>query len=136
MMTTFQWLVRLRILSNVAVALVMVCWPRFFVETLGFKDPGQNWSETELAWVQALGIAVLLLTHLYVPSALMPHRVSLSNLVVVLAPIIPVALLIWLAIKTGFENGFVWFALYELVFFVAIAWVLRRDWMAVIQSKP
>lgn len=135
-MTTFKWLVRLRIFANLILAGFMLWAPAAFLELLGFTEPGVAPGDAQERWAQALGIAYLFLTFVYIPPAINPARTMMSNAVVVLAPVLPIALFFWLAWKMNFAGGFLCIALYELAFALLLNTVFKRAWIADLMSKP
>jgi hypothetical protein len=135
-MNTFKWLVRLRILGNLLLAGFILYAPQYFLEAFGFADPGSAALTGQQLWAQAFGIAYIFLTLAYVPSAIAPMRTPVSNFYVAFAPIIPIVLYFWLAFQMPWWGGFLWIALYELLFALALNMTLKREWLAELMTRP
>ncbi len=125
-MTSFKWLVRLRILANLVLAgYFMIYAP---VELMKLLDIGGG--ERVQDWIRVAGILYIFITMGYLPSAYSPLKTKVANLFPLLAPILPAILFVWLGGK------FMWFAIYEFVFLLLLNFSHRRGWIAELQSKP
>jgi hypothetical protein len=136
-MTTFKWLVRLRIFANLTLAVFALGWPERFLVLLRFADPNSPQVAQQVLWAQAFGVAYIFLTLAYVPSAIAPARTPLNNILIAVAPIIPILLFFWLAWQMPWWwGGFLWVALYELGFALLLDLTLRREWIALLMTRP
>lgn len=124
-MTAFKWAVRLRILANLVLAVFMLWAPDKLIAKLGFL----NAAAIE-PWVQAAGIFYIFITAGYVPSAFAPRKTVTANIFPLIAPILPIILFFWLG------GGFLWFALYELIFVIILNVAHRRGFIASLMAKP
>ena len=125
-MTTFKWLVRLRIVANIALAGYLMLWaPQKLAGALGLEAPAEL--------IRALGTLYIFVTLACLPSAIAPSRCMPNNLFVLLGPILPIVMLVVIGWTS---RGFMWLAAYELVFTIALNMVFRRDYVADLMSKP
>ena len=128
-MTTFKWLVRLKIVTNLGLAIYMLLHPVVFAQLLRFEDV------PDPAWIQAFAIAVIFLTMGYVPSAIAPLKTRAANLYILIAPIVPIILLFWLAWPAD-NFGFRWVAIYEFASALLLGITFQRGWIADLMTKP
>lgn len=135
-MTTFKWLVRFRILANLLLAGFILYAPQKFIEMFGFADPNSQAVAGQELWAQAFAIAYIFLTLAYVPSAIAPTRTPVSNLYVAFAPIVPIILFFWLAFRMTWWGGFLWIAVYELLFALALNTTLKREYLGDLMTRP
>ena len=125
-MTAFKWLVRLRIIANVALAGYLMLWvPQKLAGILGLGAPAEL--------IRALGTLYIFVTLAYLPSAIAPSRCMPNNLFVLLGPILPIVMFVVIGWTSW---GFMWLAAYELVFAIALNMVFRRDYVADLMAKP
>src|SRR5262249_7273770 len=81
-------------------------------------------------WVELVGGVVLVLWTLYLPGCIEPAQVRWPNVVGIVARFV----LAVAYVRLG--QGLRWFALYELVFAVALAWSYRQLLRAELMSRP
>jgi hypothetical protein len=127
-MTAFKWLVRLRIVANLALVAYFMLWdPQKLADALRVEVP------VDFAWVRALGIVYAFVTIAYLPSAIAPSRCMPNNLFVLLGPILPIIMFVAIGWSS---RGFLWFAAYELLFAIALSITFHREFVADVMSKP
>jgi hypothetical protein len=81
-------------------------------------------------WVQLWGVMLLITASLYLPGWIEPLHVRWPNIVGIIARVV-------LAIAyVSLGRGLRWFALYELIFAVALAWSYRALLRADLMSRP
>ena len=81
-------------------------------------------------WVQLWGVMLLITASLYLPGWIEPLQVRWPNIVGIIARFV-------LAIAyVSLGRGLRWFALYELIFAVALAWNYRALLRADLMSRP
>ncbi len=123
-MTLFKQIVRLRILALLAVALYALIDPASFPASLGGGET------VDADWVRAVGVLFIFIAFAYLPSAIAPSRTHLSNLFPLLAPVIPAVLFVWIG------GPFLWLALVELAFLLALHLSFRRDAIRWLMARP
>lgn len=128
-MTAFKWLARVRILANIAVGLVLMLWPSLPFEWLREPTPQPQWI------VSVIGIALVYVALAHVASAVAPGLAMSSNLFVILGPILPVVLLVWLGLAVPSRAALL-LAFYEAVFVLALSRTFQRGWLADLATKP
>jgi hypothetical protein len=81
-------------------------------------------------WVQLWGVMLLITASLYLPGWIEPLHVRWPNIVGIIARFV-------LAIAyVSLGRGLRWFALYELIFAIALAWSYRALLRADLMSRP
>ncbi len=128
-MTTFKWLARVRILLNLALGVLLICRPSLPFEWLHETTPQPTWI------VGVIGIALIYVAFAHVASAVAPGLAMSSNLFVVLGPILPIALLVWLGLSVPSRAALL-LAFYESVFVLLLSRTLQRGWLADLATKP
>jgi hypothetical protein len=128
-MTAFKWLARARILANLALGTVLMAWPALPFEWLHETTPQPVWI------VSVIGIALIYGAFAHVASAVAPSLTMSSNLFVVLGPILPIALLVWLGLSVPSRAALL-LAFYESVFVLLLSRTLQRGWLADLATKP
>ena len=103
------------------IAVVVPVWLAHKADLPGPPSPG---------WVQLWGVMLLIMATLYLPGCIEPVHVRWPNLVGIVGRF----LLALAYIHLG--QGFWWFAAYELVFAVALAWSYSRLLRAELMSQP
>jgi hypothetical protein len=125
-MTTFKWLVRLRIVANIALAAYVTLWdPQRLSDILNVAAPAEL--------VRAVGVLYVFATLAYLPSAIAPSRCMPSNIFVLVGPILPIIMFTAIA---GSGRGWLWLAAYELVFTVVLNVAFRRDFVDDVMARP
>ena len=81
-------------------------------------------------WVQLWGVMLLITATLYLPGYVEPVQVRWPNIVGIIARFVLAVAYVHLG------RGLRWFALYELMFAVALAWSYRRLLRAELMSRP
>lgn len=123
-MTLFKQIVRLRILALLAIALYALIDPAGFVALLrGGEDVDHD-------WVRGVGALLIFIAFAYLPSAIAPSRTHVANLFPLLAPVIPAILFVWIG------GPFLWLALVELAFMLALHLSFRRDALRWLMAQP
>jgi hypothetical protein len=103
------------------IALVAPIWLARAADLPGAPSPG---------WVRLWGIMLLITAALYLPGWVEPVYQRLPNVIGILARFV-------LAVAYfGLGQGLRWFALYELVFAIALAWSYGRLVCAELMSRP
>ncbi len=128
-MTSFKRLVRLRILANLALGLLLICWPRVPFDWMHEAVPEPVWM------VQVVGIGLVYLALAHLASAVAPKMAMSSNLFVVLGPLLPIVALVWLGLAVS-SRVLLALAVYEMVFALLACLSFQRDWLADLRTKP
>ncbi len=123
-MTLFKQIIRLRILALLAIALYALIDPAGFLKLLGGGD------DVSHDWVRGVGALFIFIAFAYLPSAIAPSRTHLSNLFPLIAPVIPAILFVWIG------GPFLWLALLELAFLLALHLSFRRDAVRWLMAQP
>jgi hypothetical protein len=71
----------------------------------------------------------------HIASAVAPGIAMSSNLFVVLGPILPIAMLVWLGLAVP-SRAALMLALYEAVFVLLLTRTFQRGWLADLATKP
>ena len=128
-MTAFKWIARLRLVANLALGGLLLIWPSAPFEWLSETSP-------EPAWIVGIvGVALIYAGLAHVASAVAPGLASSSNLFVVLGPILPIVLLVWLGLTVPSRAALL-LAFYETVFVLLLSRSLQRGWLADLATKP
>ena len=121
---TFRRVFGLNLILMLVIALVALFAPLCISSVLGLPDPSPS------SWVRAWGGMVLLVTMLYVPGYLAPFRARW-------------AVIIGIAGRFGFVllylllgGGFLWLALFELVFGIVLAALYFRAARSELMCRP
>ena len=128
-MTSFKRLVRLRILANLALGLLLICWPRLPFDWMHEAVPEPIWM------VQLVGIGLVYVALAHLGSAVSPTLAMSSNLFVVLGPILPILALVWLGLAVS-SRVLLALAVYEMVFALLACLSFQRGWLADLRTKP
>lgn len=128
-MTTFKLLARLRILANLALGTLLIVAPAVPFEWLHEAVPQPTWI------VSVIGIALVYVAMAHVASAVAPGLAMSSNLFVVLGPILPIVMLVWLGLAVPSRAALA-LAFYETVFVLFLSRSFQRGWLADLATKP
>lgn len=128
-MTAFKWVARLRVAANLALGALLIVWPSLPFEWLHEATPEPSWI------VGVVGVALIYVALAHVASAVAPAITTSSNLFVVLGPIIPILLLVWLGLAVPSRAALL-LAFYEAVFVLLASRTLQRGWLAELATKP
>lgn len=128
-MKSFKWIARLRIVANLVLGVLLLVWPRLPFEWLHEATPQPVWI------VGVVGIALIYVALAHVASAVAPAIAMSSNLFVMLGPILPIVLLIWLGLAVPSRAALL-LALYEVVFVLLLSRTFQRGWLADLATKP
>jgi len=107
-----------------AVGLIAVVVPVWLARTADLPGPPSS------GWVQLWGVMLLIMATLYLPGCIEPVHVRWPNVIGIVARFV----LAVAYVRLG--QGLRWFALYELVFAVALAWSYRQLLRAELMSRP
>jgi hypothetical protein len=130
-MGTFKWLVRFRILSNLLVGTALIVAPQLPFDWMSELAP-----PAEQIWlVKLVGIWLIYAAIAHVASALAPTIAMSSNLFVVLGPILPIVLIIWLGVGAE-SRALLMLAVYELVFVILLSRSFQTGWLEDLNTKP
>lgn len=121
--TAYHRLLACNLILQTVVGLVAVVVPMGARAHIG--SPG-----AAVARLRLWGIMLLVTASLYLPGCIEPVHVRWPNLVGIAARFV----LVLVYIDLG--HGFLWFALYELIFAVVLAWSYRRLLRAELMSRP
>lgn len=128
-MTAFKVLARLRILANLVLGTLLIAWPALPFEWLYELPPEPAWI------VSVVGIWLLYVALAHVASAVAPSLAMSSNLFVVLGPLLPIALLVWLGLSVPSRAALA-LAFYESVFVLLLMRSFKSGWLADLATKP
>jgi hypothetical protein len=128
-MNGFRRLVQLRIICNVALGILLIVAPQMPFDWLHETVPNEAWV------VRAVGIALIYVALAHVASAVAPTLAMSSNLFVVLGPVIPIALLVWLGLSVP-SRAVLILAVYEAVFVLLLSRSFQSGWLADLRTKP
>ena len=128
-MTAFKWLARVRIVANLALGGLLLCAPALPFNWLYEDVPQPVWI------VRVVGIALIYVALAHVASAIAPQLAMSSNLFVVLGPLLPIALLVWLGLTVP-SRAALFLAFYESVFVLLLSRTFQRGWLADLATKP
>ncbi|MDX2157592.1 MAG: hypothetical protein SFW09_13900 [Hyphomicrobiaceae bacterium] len=128
-MRSFKLLVRIRIVANLLLGGLLLLAPDWPFDWLHEVPPAQDWL------VRAIGVWLVYAALAHVASAVAPAIAMSSNLFVVLGPILPVALLIWLGLSVP-SRPLLMLAVYETVFVLLLSRTFQAGWLADLNTKP
>lgn len=128
-MTAFKWIARARIAANLALGVLLLVWPSVPFEWLHETTPAPAWI------VGVVGVALIYVALAHIASAVAPGIATSSNLFVVLGPILPIVLLVWLGLSVPSRAALL-LAFYEAVFVLLLSRTLQRGWLAELATKP
>lgn len=128
-MSTFKWVARVRIVANMALGLLLIAWPALPFEWLHETTPQPAWI------VSVVGIALIYVALAHVASAVAPGIAMSSNLFVVLGPILPIVMLVWLGLAVP-SRAALMLAFYEIAFVLLLSRTFQRGWLADLATKP
>lgn len=128
-MTQFKWAARVRILMNLTLGVLLLVWPHAPFEWLNEATPQPTWV------VGVIGVLLIYEALAHVASAIAPGLAGSSNLFVVLGPILPIVLLVWLGLSVPSRAALL-LAVYEAVFVLVLSRTLQRGWLADLALKP
>ena len=122
--TTYRRLLGFNLIVQVLVGLIAIVVPVWLARKANLPGPPSP------GWVRLWGTMLVITASLYLPGCIEPIHVRWPNLVGIAGRI----LLALAYIHLG--QGFWWFAAYELVFAVALAWSYGRLLRAELMSHP
>ena len=122
--TTYRRLLGFNLIVQVLVGLIAIVAPMWLARRANLPGP------TSAGWMRLWGAMLLITASLYLPGFIEPVHVRWPNLVGIVGRF----LLALAYIHLG--QGFWWFAAYELVFAVALAWSYSRLLRAELMSHP
>jgi hypothetical protein len=122
--TTYRRLLGFNLIVQVLVGLIAIVVPMWLARRANLPGP------TSAGWMRLWGAMLLITASLYLPGFIEPVHVRWPNLVGIVGRF----LLALAYIHLG--QGFWWFAAYELVFAVALAWSYSRLLRAELMSHP
>ena len=128
-MTTFKWLARARIVANVVLGITLIAQPSLPFEWLQEAAPQPLWI------VGVVGVALIYVALAHVASAVAPTLAMSSNLFVVLGPVLPIVLLVWIGLAVP-SRALLLLAVYEVVFVMILSRSFQRGWLADLATKP
>jgi hypothetical protein len=122
--TTYRRLLGFNLIVQVLVGLIAIVVPMWLARRANLPGP------TSAGWMRLWGAMLLITASLYLPGCIEPVHVRWPNLVGIVGRF----LLALAYIHLG--QGFWWFAAYELVFAIALAWSYSRLLRAELMSHP
>jgi hypothetical protein len=122
--TTYRRLLGFNLIVQVLVGLIAIVVSMWLARRANLPGP------TSVGWMRLWGAMLLITASLYLPGCIEPVHVRWPNLVGIVGRF----LLALAYIHLG--QGFFWFAAYELVFAVALAWSYSRLLRAELMSHP
>ena len=122
--TAYRRLLAFNLIVQTVVGLIAVIVPVWLARQADLPGPLSS------GWVQLWGIMLLITAMLYLPGSIEPVHVRWPNIVGIVARFVLAVVYVHLG------QGLRWFALYELVFAVALAWSYRRLLRAELMSRP
>lgn len=125
----FKWLARVRVLANLSLGALLLCAPAAPFDWLYEAAPQPAWI------VRVVGIGLIYVALAHVASAIAPQLAMSSNLFVVLGPLVPIALLVWLGLAVPSRAALL-LAFYESVFVLLLSRTFQRGWLADLATKP
>ena len=120
----YRRLLGFNLIVQTAVGLIAVVLPVWLARAVDLPGPPSS------GWVQLWGVMLLIMATLYLPGCIEPVHVRWPNIVGIVARFVLAAAYVRLG------QGLRWFALYELVFAVALAWSYRQLLRAELMSRP
>ena len=120
----YRRLLGFTLIVQTAVGLIAVILPVWLARAADLPGPPSS------GWVQLWGVMLLIMATLYLPGCIEPVHVRWPNVVGIVARFV----LAVAYVRLG--QGLRWFALYELVFAVALAWSYRQLLRAELMSRP
>ena len=122
--TAYRRLLAITLIVQTVVGLIAIIVPVWLARQADLPGPSSS------GWVQLWGIMLLITAMLYLPGCIEPVHVRWPNIVGIVARFTLAVVYVLLG------RGLRWFALYELVFAVALAWSYRRLLRAELMSRP
>ena len=122
--TAYRRLLAFNLIVQTVVGLIAVIVPVWLARQADLPGPLSS------GWVQLWGVMLLITATLYLPGCIEPVHVRWPNIVGIVARFVLAVVYVHLG------QGLRWFALYELVFAVALAWSYRRLLRAELMSRP
>ena len=122
--TTYRRLLGFNLIVQIVVGLIAIVVPMWLARRANLPGPPSP------GWVRLWGALLLITASLYLPGWIEPLHVRWPNIVGIIARVV-------LAIAyVSLGRGLRWFALYELIFAVALAWSYRALLRADLMSRP
>ena len=122
--TAYRRLLGFALVVQTALGLIALAAPLWLARAADF--PGAP----SAGWVRLWGVMLLITALLYLPGWIEPVYSRWPNVVGILARFVLAVVYVWLG------RGLRWFALYELVFAVWLAWSYGRLLRAELMSRP
>jgi len=120
--TTYRRLLALNLILQVALGLIAIAVPAWLAKAADLPGP------PPVGWIRLWGVMLLIMVLLYAPGWVQPVFVRWPNVIGILARF--TLALVYVCLGQGFR----WFALYEVLFALALAWsysrLLRDELMA------
>ncbi|TIT04405.1 hypothetical protein [Mesorhizobium sp.] len=114
----------LNLFLHLLIGLACILLPHWISATFGLPGP------IPAGWVRGWGAMLILVSALYTPGLIDPFRVRLPNL-------IGLGGRLWLTIIWLFcGGGFLWFALFDFLFFVILARLYLRFLTNTLMTRP
>jgi hypothetical protein len=122
--TTYRRLLGFTLIVQAMLGLIALIVPVWLARSAELPGP------PPAGWVQLWGVMLLITASLYLPGWIEPLHVRWPNIVGIVARFaLAIAYL-------SLDRGLRWFALYELIFAVALAWSYRGLLRADLMSRP
>jgi len=122
--TVYRRLLGFTLIVQTVLGLIALIVPVWLARSANLPGP------PPAGWVQLWGVMLLITASLYLPGWIEPLHVRLPNIVGIIARFA-------LAIAyVSLGRGLRWFALYELIFAVALEWSYRALLRADLMSRP
>jgi hypothetical protein len=120
----YRRLLGFTLIVQTVVSLIAIIVPVWLARHADLPGPPSS------GWVQLWGVMLLITATLYLPGCIEPVHARWPNIVGIVARFVLAVAYVHLG------RGLRWFALYELVFAVALAWSYRRLLRAELMSRP
>ena len=122
--TWFKRVMWLGILANLAVGLLLICWPAWTLAIFHLAEPFPT------IWARHSGLILISMTLFYLPAALCPLGFLYNAIMAIVARIMGIVffLIAW--------DVYLWFAAFDALFALPQAVLLWRSWRDDLMSKP
>jgi hypothetical protein len=129
--TVYKRVLGVNLVLHVVIGLFAIIAPATLSQAVGLSPA------SPAGWLRAWGGMLLLVTLLYLPGLLDPVRVRWPNIVGILGRFGMAILFLAVALAGGQAlRGFLWFALFDLAFAIALAMLYFRLFEAELMSRP
>lgn len=127
----YKRVLRVNLVLHVAIGLFAITAPAALSRLVGLPEPDPT------GWLRAWGGMLVLVTLLYFPGLRDPVRTRWPNVVGILGRLGMAILFLIVALAGGLAlRGFLWFALFDFVFAVALVVLYFRLFEAELMSRP